>query len=331
MASVHALRCFLATLEHGSFTAAAATLGYAQPSISEQVRRLETSLGVELFHRHGRGVTPTEAGLAVRPYAERAVRAMEDAKQAAHAVRDVIAGTVRFGVFGSARIYLSGDVAAALLTAHPQVRVELIGQNSTEVGEAVRRGRLEAGVVALPIEDEGLTVTPIIQDELVYVSAHADRTASPIDAEALANAELVLSEATWGNEDSTRRQLARAVQSVGGVLRARVEVEDAETALEIAGLGLADAIVARGVLHRLADRIPSEVTWAPLDPPLYDTFAIVHRPDATLTRATQVVIDLVVTHMEAIDAAVRAGDGDADVPARLRTVRGAGAPAGARP
>ena len=59
MLSLHQLRCFLATYEHGSITGAADELGYAQPSVSEQVRSLEKTLGVELFRRVGRGVVPT--------------------------------------------------------------------------------------------------------------------------------------------------------------------------------------------------------------------------------------------------------------------------------
>ena len=55
MLSPHQLACFLATYEQGSLTAAAEQLGYAQPSISEQIRALERTLGVQLFRRVGRG------------------------------------------------------------------------------------------------------------------------------------------------------------------------------------------------------------------------------------------------------------------------------------
>ena len=50
------------------------------------------------------------------------------------------------------------------------MRVRLIGQNSFEVVEAVRRGDIEAGMVALPIDDRGLDVQPIMRDEIVYAS-----------------------------------------------------------------------------------------------------------------------------------------------------------------
>ena len=75
--SLHQLRCFLATYEHGSLTAAATELGYAQPSVSEQIRALEKSLGVQLFRRVWRGVVPTTDADELRPHAERTQGAAE--------------------------------------------------------------------------------------------------------------------------------------------------------------------------------------------------------------------------------------------------------------
>ena len=71
------LTYFLAAVEHGSFSAAAESLFMAQPSLSEQIRRLEAELGVALFARGGRGLELTEAGRLFRPHAERTVGAGE--------------------------------------------------------------------------------------------------------------------------------------------------------------------------------------------------------------------------------------------------------------
>jgi DNA-binding transcriptional LysR family regulator len=302
--TLHQLRCYVTTLDTGSFTAAATEMGLSQPSVSEQVRLLEQTLGAALFHRVGRGLAPTEAARVLRPHAERVLRAVDEASGAVASVRDVVTGTIRFGVFGTARLYLGSDLVTDVLRQHPDVRLEMIGQNSMEVLEQLRRGHLEAAVIALPIEDDGLQVRPIMRDELVYVSAHPDRLRKPVTAADLAAATLVLSEASWGNEDSSRRQLAHAVQSVGGTLRPRVEVEDIETALEVAALGIADAITARGVLHRLGDRLSPKLQWVSLRPKLYDEFAVVHRRDAELSRATQVVLQLAVARMRQIGATV---------------------------
>jgi DNA-binding transcriptional LysR family regulator len=304
--TLHQLRCYLATVEGGSFTAAADRLGLAQPSVSEQVRSLEQSLGSPLFRRAGRGLVPTEAAQVLRPHAEAILAGAVEAARAVAAVRELVTGTVRFGVFGTARVYLTGDLAADVLGRYPGVTLELIGQNSQDVLEEVRRGRLEAAIIALPIADEGLQITPVMRDEVVYVSADPARLRRPITAADLAGAPLVLSEASWGNADSTRRQLVRAVQSVGGQLRAKVEVEDVESALEIAAAGLADAITARGILHRLQGRLPATLGWVSLRPKLFDEFAIVHRRGTPLSPATAAVVELAVQRMRAIASAVAA-------------------------
>ena len=77
MASLHQLNCFLQVYSAGSLTAAAERMGYAQPSISEQIRTLEQTVGTRLFARVGRGVVPTSAAEEMRPHAERAVIAYE--------------------------------------------------------------------------------------------------------------------------------------------------------------------------------------------------------------------------------------------------------------
>ena len=150
MLSLHQLRCFLATYEHGSLTAAAEELGYAQPSVSEQVRALEKSLGVQLFRRVGRGVVPTTVADTLRPHAEKVLAAVEEAREAVQSVKSFETGTIRFGMFGIARLYAGAGLVADVLARYPGVRVELIGQNSNEVPEDLRRGRLEAAMIAVP-------------------------------------------------------------------------------------------------------------------------------------------------------------------------------------
>jgi len=174
------LQYFLAAAEHGSFSAAAEELHLAQPSLSEQVRRLEGELGVALFHRVGRGVALTEAGRVLRPNAERVLAGVEEARDSVAAVRELRGGTAAFGTWGTSRYYIGVDLVAAFRKRHPGVRVRLVGQNSADVVEAVRAGELEAGAVALPVDDRGLEVRPVLRDEVVYTSTDAAPTLSTL-------------------------------------------------------------------------------------------------------------------------------------------------------
>jgi DNA-binding transcriptional LysR family regulator len=281
------LQYFLAAFRHGSFSAAAEELHMAQPSLSDQVRRLEAELGVRLFHRVGRGLTPTEAGNALRPHAERTLDAAEAARESVVAVRELRGGTATFGTWGTARYYPGVELVAEFRRRHPTVRVRVVGQNSSEVVEAVRTGELEAGMIALPIDDRGLDVQPIMRDEIVYVSAEPARVRRPVTIEALAEAPLILPDASWGTEDPTRRQLAELAQRVGVSIQPEIDVEDVEAAIELAARGLGDTIVARGILLAMGRRVPKRLGWVPFDEPIYDTFAFIARTNAPLSPASR--------------------------------------------
>ena len=104
------LEYFLAANEHRSFSAAAQALHMAQPSLSEQIRRLEAELGSPLFIRGRRGLELTEAGRLLLPHAERTLAAAQDAGDSVREVRELGAGTATFGTFGNAPYYLLSDL-----------------------------------------------------------------------------------------------------------------------------------------------------------------------------------------------------------------------------
>src|SRR3954454_12932313 len=189
------LTYFLSAAGHGSFSAAAESLHMAQPSLSEQIRRLEAELGVSLFARTGRRLELTEAGRLLLPHAERTLEAAREAAESVREVRDVTGSTVAFGTFSSAHHYLLGGLVEEFRARYPSVRVRVVGQNSAEVADAVRDGHLEAGLVVLPVDDRGLDVRPAMREEQLYVSAAARRMQEPMTIERLASAPLILYDA----------------------------------------------------------------------------------------------------------------------------------------
>ena len=284
------LTYFLAAVEHGSFSAAAESLLMAQPSLSEQIRRLEAELGVPLFMRVGRGLELTEAGRLLRPHAERTLAEAQEALESVREVRELTGGTVAFGTFGSAHHYLLGGLVQDFRARHPHVRVRAVGQNSVEVADAVRDGLLEAGLVVLPIDDRGLEIRPSGQDELLYVSAEPRRLREPMTIERLADAPLILYDARWAAQDPTRRQLRERAQRAGVVLEPQIEVEYVTAALDLAVRGLGDTVSTRAVidLRGYARRLGS----VSFDPPLMETFAFIMRRNARLSPATREFMEL---------------------------------------
>jgi DNA-binding transcriptional LysR family regulator len=298
--TIQQLQYFLAAIEHGSFSAAADAVHLAQPSLSEQVRRLEAELGVALFVRAGRRLVLTEAGRALRPEAERTLAAAARAAASVAEVRELTGGTATFGTFGEAPTWLIGNIVATFRRRHPGVRVRVVGLNSSEVAEEVRGGRIEAGLVVLPVDDAGLDVRPAMDDELLYVSADEERLRAPVAIEQLSAVPLILYDARWGPEDPTRRALLERAQRAGVRLEPAIEVESRRSALELTARGIGDTVVSKAIALRRGS-FPATLGSVSFDEPVYETFAFISRRAAPLSPATRELIALAEQQLVALD------------------------------
>ena len=292
------LEYFIAAARHASFSAAAESLLLAQPSLSEQIRKLEAELGTALFTRVGRGVALTEAGRRLLPEAERVLAAADEAAGAVREIAQLRGGVATFGTFGNAPYHLLSDLVQDFRTRHPDVRVRLIGLNSSDVAEAVREGRLEAGMIALPVDDRGLDVRPVLTDEVFLVSREPDRLAEPMSVERLQERPLILSDARFGWSDPTRRQLLDRAQRAGVVLEPAIEVEYVEAALELAARGLGDTVATRTFLGRSFSRRVGHISF---DPPLHETYAFVTRRHAHVSPAARAFMSIAEKRIKALN------------------------------
>jgi DNA-binding transcriptional LysR family regulator len=295
------LRYFLATARHGSFAGAADELLLKQPSVAEQIRRLEAELGVPLFARTKPRLTLTESGAALRPYAEQALATCRDGADAVRAHRTLRGGVASFGLPRNAELYALTDLAAEMSARHPLVGMRLIGQNSVEVADAIREGALEAGLVVLPVDDEGLDIEPVIRDEVLYATADASRAAQPMATEAVLTQRLVLYDAHYGNADPTRRQLNERLQQHGGRLAPHIEVEYLAGALRLAAQGVGDTIVARAAVD--GGYLPEGLHTTPFAEPLYDTLAVAKQRNLPLSPATRELLSIALERLRAFERA----------------------------
>lgn len=144
------LRYFVAVAEELHFTRAAARLGIAQPALSQQIRRLETTLGVELFSRTKRRVTLTPAG---RAFLAEARGTLEQARRAALIARRTAAGELgplTLGFVGSATDALLPRALPTLRARHPELKVVLREMTSAAQIDALSRGDIDLGLLRPP-------------------------------------------------------------------------------------------------------------------------------------------------------------------------------------
>lgn len=167
------LRAFLTTVDSGALSRAARSLGISQPSLTQQIHRLEKHFGAPLFRRHGRGVVPTEAGMALIP---RAQRILDELREAEEAVRrhDEAPAVLRVGVIPTVAPYLVPDALRRLRAKHPAQRVSIHELHSAALLRLLADGGLDVVIAARPYTfDPALVVESLGTDPLVVaVPAH---------------------------------------------------------------------------------------------------------------------------------------------------------------
>lgn len=279
------LRAFVTAERLGSFTAAATHLDIAQASVSELIRRIEEEVDAVLFVRGSRRLSLTAAGAELLPYAQESVSAADEGARAVGSLRSLGGGTATFGVLRNADYYLLGNLVQTFHRRYPAVRVRLVGQNSAETAASISSGELEAGLIVLPVDDADLLVTPLMQDEVLYVSADPAHTERPVTIEEAAARPLVLYDAHFGWKDPTRRQLAGRARLAGVQLEPVIEIEHVEAALKLVAAGFGDTVVSAALQRSGA--LPDGVHAVGFAEPLYDTIAFARKRGRPLSRATR--------------------------------------------
>jgi DNA-binding transcriptional LysR family regulator len=171
---------FIAVAETRHFTQAAEALGVAQPSLSKQIRALETELGAALFSRARGNIALTPAGESLLPLATRILADVDTARLEVQELAGLRRGRVRLGATPSLCAGLLADVLHRFHSAYPGIRLLVEEGGSRDLVREVTRGALDLALVILPLaEDTPLVTNPILRENLVVVSPVHGGSAAP--------------------------------------------------------------------------------------------------------------------------------------------------------
>jgi len=163
------LRYFVAVAKEGNFSRAAKVLEIAQPSLSDQIKRLEKSLGQLLFDRLPRGVVLTESG---RMLLARAQRLLDDAETARREMSESggrVAGVLRIGAIPTIAPYLLPRVVAPFLKKHPEVRLQVSEDVTSRLLPAVESGLLDCVILSSAIVPATVSLEQIGEETLMAI------------------------------------------------------------------------------------------------------------------------------------------------------------------
>jgi DNA-binding transcriptional LysR family regulator len=288
--SLHALGVFLAVVEQGTMTAAAAAEGISQPAISAQVRVLERYYGTPLLQRTGRGVVPTATGDVVADHAGRILALVDELARLVRDLEDLKSGRLVIGASSTVGEQFLPAHLGRFHAAYPQIELEVRIGNSGEITAAVVRRELDFAFVGRPPRDDELIAEPVFVDEVVAFVAPGDPLLrdAPIDPTTLSGRQFVLRE-----RGSATRDLALHCLATAGCVPAHVielgSNEAVKRAVE-AGLGIGLLSTHAIEAERLAELL--------VDLPIAGwecgrSFWLIRRRDRVLTRAEQAFLSLV--------------------------------------
>ncbi|GAA2424162.1 transcriptional regulator CynR [Streptomyces mauvecolor] len=140
------LRYLLAVAEHGNFTRAAEELRISQPTLSQQIKQLERTVGVQLLDRSGRAVRLTDAGETYAHYARSALRDLAAAERAVLDTADLSRGSLRLAVTPTFTAYLVGPLVAELHTRHPGIALDVRELAQDRIEAALLADELDLGI-----------------------------------------------------------------------------------------------------------------------------------------------------------------------------------------
>jgi len=188
------LRYFLSAAEHASFSRAAGRLGVSQPTLSHQIKQLESLVGAVLFDRGARKVELTAAGKTFKPYCERLLKELDAGVLAVSGLEGLMRGTLRMAVFHSFSKSLLGPVLSEFAMSYPGVHVVARLVPRVEMERGLLSGELDLAVAYVSEDSEHIAAEILFEEELVLVvgSRHPLARRRSIPMRALANVNLVL-------------------------------------------------------------------------------------------------------------------------------------------
>lgn len=269
---------FMEVAATGSFTAAAAKLGYTQSGVSRMIASLESNLGLVLFERVRGEVSLTPEGRELMPHVAALCDDARRLEEEVHEVLGLETGIVHIGTFTSVATYWLPSIIADLQRDYPGIECDLRLGDYAEIERWVAEGTVDCGFVRLPAA-AGLEAQVLADDEFVAVLPEGHELSELAAVPAAKLAELPFMELANGKVSDVEF----IFEDRGIRLNPRVSTWDDYAIMAMVESGLGVAVLPSLVLKRS----PFRLKILPLDPPAFRTIAVATRVGGHLSPAAR--------------------------------------------
>ncbi|QGZ65140.1 LysR substrate-binding domain-containing protein [Paraburkholderia acidisoli] len=271
---IRQLRYFVNIVDYGSLGKAAEKLFVAQPSLSQQIARLESDVGVPLLVRSSQGVKPTAAGQAMYRHARLVLHQMEQLRQEVREGVGAESGTVAVGFPTTMSSVLAMPLFERVRLRYPGIRLQFFESMSGYLNELLANGRLDIGILFRETNTAGISAMPVLDEELYLLGDLGKRVserAKTCPLPVLADVPLVAPGASNGLRVLLERVFAREQVPLNII----ADIDSLPTLLSVAQSGAACTILPasavalrapadRPRMRRLVDpmiRRPASLCW----------------------------------------------------------------------
>jgi len=287
---IRQLRYFVGVVEAKSLNRASALLHVAQPALSTQIRNLERELGVELLHRHARGIVPTRAGERLAQHAHQLLRQIERVRSDLTGYAAAPSGGLLICIARSIPLIVTTAIAERCRRKFPGVHLTIAG--SWRQQAQADRLAADLALTFRPEDDTQFLAEPLVQDELVLAcSADGRQIPAEIDLQAVFQHDLIVPSPSH----YLRRLIDNAALSLGQEVRIDCEIDSFELMKELVARRMAKALLPIACVREgLRSENLRIVRIA--NPPLQRTLSMLH----FARQARSDAVDLVCQEVRAI-------------------------------
>jgi LysR family transcriptional regulator, nitrogen assimilation regulatory protein len=283
------LKTLIHVAELGSLSRASDRLNIVQPALSRQIRLLEQELGVFLFERHGRGMVITQAGREVLDHATRIMTELEGIRNSVIGDKADYKGTVVIGMTPTVAEIMTVPLVQTVKSLHPDLRLRITSAFSGHLIDWLQRSEIEIAISYNPPPLKSLRISPIMMENLVYVSAaegQLQASAAAIPFASLADVELVLPSPHHG----LRKIVDDCAQRANVTLRTSVEADSFGAMIDLVKGGFGSTVLPLAPIFSLVES--GLLHASPLvDPTPTRELVVVYPADRALSPPARFVAD----------------------------------------
>lgn len=242
---IRQLEYFMAVCRELHFTRASEQLGVTQPTLSHQIKALETEIGMPLFDRIGKKTALTEAGSILFKHGTHIFQSIQSAKEEIHELREVKSGKLAIGVLKGELGMLVSATLFAFHQQYPDIQITVVGKD--DMVEGIIQNEIDIALTIVPIHDDRLTIVPLYEEDLYLTVSHRH----PLGAKNTIDLEQVKDEPfiIFPKNYQCRQQIDAAFKQIEAPLQPIIETDATESILKLVQAEAGVSILSKTLLH----------------------------------------------------------------------------------